>query len=516
MFLKTSLVLIGLILSFYGLGQSKEIKLEITESKLRDKIKGGWAAQTIGVTFGGPTEFKWKGCLIPDSYKIEWWDGYLKQTYTNAPGLYDDIYVDLTFVDVLEKKGLKANSRDFAEAFSRSGYMLWHANQQARHNLYMGLKPHEAGHWKNNPCADDIDFQIEADFAGLMSPGLPEAATRICDTVGHIMNSSDGYYGGVFMANMYAWAFLSNNVPFIINQGLAAIPKEATFHKIIADVILLHKEFPNDWKRTWFEINRKWDDEKGGVAGVFSPFNIDAKINAAYVVIGLLYGNGDFTKTLEISTRCGQDSDCNPSSAAGILGVISGYDKIPPYWKMGLKEVEDLPFSYTTLSLNKVYDLGYKHALENLKANGATQSGTTITIPKPKVPNIRLEQNFTGIYPIGRFQNYTVLEEKNQFSLSLNFEGTGFAFSTDFFKAKEASSSDPDIVELEISVDGKVLKILKQKADRRITPFVTFMETSLETGKHQLFIRQLNPEVKAGVKIQEIITYGDKPYKSPY
>lgn len=64
----------------------------------------------------------------------------------------------------------------------------------------------------------------------------------------------------------------------------------------------------------------------------FVPFNIDAVINSAYILIGLLYGEGDFYKTLDISTRCGQDSDCNPASAGGILGTILGYSRIPDYW----------------------------------------------------------------------------------------------------------------------------------------------------------------------------------------
>ncbi|MCO7111845.1 ADP-ribosylglycohydrolase family protein [Bacteroides uniformis] len=47
----------------------------------------------------------------------------------------------------------------------------------------------------------------------------------------------------------------------------------------------------------------------------------------------MLYGEGDFTKTIDISTRAGQDSDCNPASAAGILGTMIGYSNIPEYWK---------------------------------------------------------------------------------------------------------------------------------------------------------------------------------------
>jgi hypothetical protein len=109
--------------------------------------------------------------------------GYIKWWYDNAPGLYDDIYMDLTFVDVLEKEGLDAPASSFASAFANAQYSLWHANQAARYNILNGIIPPASGHWLNNPHADDIDFQIEADFAGLMSPGMVGAAAEICDKV---------------------------------------------------------------------------------------------------------------------------------------------------------------------------------------------------------------------------------------------------------------------------------------------------------------------------------------------
>ena len=85
-------------------------------------------------------------------------------------------------------------------------------------------------------------------------------------------------------------------------------------------------------------------------------------INSAYILIGLLYGEGDFYKTLDISTRCGQDSDCNPASAGGILGTILGYSRIPDYWMKNLREVENMDFAYTTISLNKTYQMGFDQA----------------------------------------------------------------------------------------------------------------------------------------------------------
>ena len=94
----------------------------------------------------------------------------------------------------------------------------------------------------------------------------------------------------------------------VIRSGLGCIPAASKYHQAISDVIRWHREHPDDWRATWREIEKKWQDDVDCVPG--DPFNIDAKLNGAYVALGLLYGEGDFERTLEITTRCGQDSDC--------------------------------------------------------------------------------------------------------------------------------------------------------------------------------------------------------------
>ncbi|MCK4701061.1 MAG: ADP-ribosylglycohydrolase family protein, partial [Bacteroidales bacterium] len=202
--MKNQLYLICIILLIgYGCGDKKTDqkdipvqiigeKIIIPRTKLSDKIKGGWAGQVIGCTYGGPTEFRFNGTMIQEYQPIPWYDGYIKSWYDNAPGLYDDIYMDLTFVEVFENEGLDAPALSHAKAFANADYRLWHANQAARYNILNGINPPESGHWTNNPHADDIDFQIEADFAGLMAPGMVNSATEICDKIGHIMNYGDG------------------------------------------------------------------------------------------------------------------------------------------------------------------------------------------------------------------------------------------------------------------------------------------------------------------------------------
>ena len=274
-----------------------------------DKIKGAWAGQTIGCSYGGPTEFWYCGVMIPDSVEIKWADGCIKGYYDRSPGLYDDVYMDLTFVDVCDKLGLDAPVEAFEQAFAYAAYPLWHANQQGRYNIRNGLTGAATGYWKNNPHADDIDFQIEADYAGIMAPGMCNAASYYCDDIGHIMNYGDGWYGGVYVAAMYALAFVSDDVEYIVEEALKVIPEQSRYYKAMNDVIQWHKQNPDDWKSAWQMCLDKHSFDIGCPEGVHRPYNIDAVINSAYIIIGLLYGDGDFEKTIDISTRCGYDSD---------------------------------------------------------------------------------------------------------------------------------------------------------------------------------------------------------------
>ena len=118
-------------------------KLTLSKETLMDKIKGGWAGQVIGCTYGGPTEFRWRAKMIPDSENIPWGEpDYIVQMMKRQPGLYDDIYMDLTFVESFERLGIDAPVDSIALAFAHAKYPLWHANQVARHNILYGIMLH--------------------------------------------------------------------------------------------------------------------------------------------------------------------------------------------------------------------------------------------------------------------------------------------------------------------------------------------------------------------------------------
>ena len=132
---------------------------------------------------------------------------------------------------------------------------------------------------------------------------MPNAATYYSDGIGHLMNYGDGWYGGVYVAAMYALAFVCDDVETIVKEALKTIPQQSKFYRCMADVIKWHEMYPDDWELTWAMIQKKWSFDIGCPEGVYAAFNIDAVINSAYILVGLLYGEGDFFKTIDISTR---------------------------------------------------------------------------------------------------------------------------------------------------------------------------------------------------------------------
>ena len=352
---------------------SAEQRLDL--SVLEDKIRGGWAGQMIGVTYGAPTEFQYLERLVPEENIPPWSPervhGALDQ---------DDLYVDVTLAEVLDEHGLDATTEDFGELFRRAGYRLWHANLAARRALRRGVPATESGTPRYNVHANDIDFQIEADFIGLMTPGMPRASNDLCRRAGRVMSSGDGLYGGMFVSAMYSAAFFESDPRRIVEAGLAALPAESPYAQVISDVLAWSLEHPDDWIRAWELIDEKWNQREPCPEGALRPFNIDAKINGAYVALGVLYGGGDFTETMKIATRAGQDSDCNPASAAGILGVVLGYEGIPDKYTSGIDAIADEPFSYSSSSLNSIVDSTRRRAVAMAGRHGGRLDGESLVV----------------------------------------------------------------------------------------------------------------------------------------
>lgn len=362
-----ALLIAGLVVAMWSQGAvaGQEFR-RLPVREYCDKMKAGWIGQMCGVGWGGPTEFKWKGSVIPTDQIPQWKPGMVNQFNQ------DDIYVEMTFVRSMELNGLDVSLRQAGIDFANSGYPLWHANRAGRDNLRKGIAPPDSGHPQFNKHADDIDYQIEADFSGLIAPGLPNVAIALGEKFGRLMNYGDGMYGGQFVGGMYAEAFFEDDPVKIVEAGLKCIPAKSQYAETIRDVLRWYKENPENWEETWELIEKKYDRNPAyrrfSCSGAESDFNIDAKINGAYIVMGLLYGKRDPDKTIVISTRCGQDSDCNPSNSGGVLFTTMGFSNVPDRFTSAVNN--DGVFSHTAYNFPRLIEVCEKLARQAVVTAG--------------------------------------------------------------------------------------------------------------------------------------------------
>jgi hypothetical protein len=516
-------VVLGCVLSGLGAAALAEEApaRRMSRAVLEDKVRGGWAGQMIGVAFGAPTEFKSNGKILEG--ELAWTPGMIANTIGQ-----DDLYVEMTFAEVMDRVGLDATTEQYGEMFRDSKYSLWHANAGARRLLNRGVKAPMSGHPDYNVHANDIDFQIESDFIGLMCPGLPQASNRYADRVGRVMNYGDGLYGGMLFGAMYAAAYFETDPHRVVEQGLLAIPAESGYARLIRDVLAWHAQAPADWRKTWRLVEEKWNRHDLCPDGALVPFNIDARVNGAYVVLGLLYGDGDFAKTLEISTRAGQDSDCNPSSAAGILGVMLGYGRIPERWKAGIPSLADTKFEFTSYSFNEIVASTLRRAEKIIVDAGGTVGPEEVVIPvqSPKAPP--LEQWDPGV-PVARVEpdqpawswkgGWKAETLKNEWSswkvrqaggagdeATLAFEGTGVAIVGTM--GQEGGRAD-------VYLDGAKAGEIDAWIPERTNDNDYWHVTGLANGPHtvRLVVRSEADARSNGraIRLERAIVYGPRP-----
>ena len=327
----------------------------------RDRMKAAWVGQIAGVSWGWPTEFKFNHTVIPAEKWLPWKPEMASEAFSQ-----DDVYVEITFLKTLATYGYGVSQRQAAIDFANSQYRLWHANAEGRNLLRKGVAPPDSANPRLNPCANDIDYQIEADYSGIIAPGCPQAAIRLGEKFGGIMNYADGLYAGQFIGALYSAAFFETNLVAVVREALAAIPEKSRYAEMVRDLLAWHAEDPKDWQKAWAKIDRKYGHE--GPCKDLKDGVIDAPLNGAMVLLGVLYGDGDLDRTIEIACRGGFDSDCNPSSAAGVVFTTVGFSKLPARFTSGLDM--KTKFEFTDYTIPELVDVCEKLAREIVVAEG--------------------------------------------------------------------------------------------------------------------------------------------------
>lgn len=355
----------------------------ISDTELRERIRGAWAGGIAGAAWGFPVEFRFNGRIVParrmPRFSIRRVNRF---TYGDRDGP-DETYVEIPFLQRLAANPY-AGWPEWGRAFARSRFFLFPDGRTARRNLRNGIKPPNSGDPKHNRYAHNIGWQMASDFAGLVAPGQPGAAAEISWRAGHVVGYGDGVLGGVMVAAMNAAAFRADSVAEIVAAGRAAVPRGTPYRAMIEDVLRWHRAHPRSWKASWRRLERGWNAHERVVKRdpryVRSEFNIDAKLNGGYVLLGLLYGRGEYARSVRIAIRAGQDTDVNPNNVGSILGAFHGFSRLPARFTDRLHYGR--PFPGTRYTLNEAIEDTYRAARGVIEARGGSAGSATWTIPE--------------------------------------------------------------------------------------------------------------------------------------
>lgn len=288
----------------------EKVEIDTNSDLFRDKIKAAWVSQLIGAAMGTMVE----GYTSKNLYEAygEVYD------YLREPNTYnDDITFELAFLDAFKEKGYGITSEDIA--FSWIGLIPcgWSAEEIALRNIRAGILPPESAKFIN-PFNEWIGAQMRGAICGMVSPGNPKLASELAWKDGEVSHANNGILGEVFNAVMISMAFSNNNIEEIVKKAIDLIPSDSEYYSVVSfayNECLKHEDYHDALK----QCEKKYE-----------KYNwIHAYPNICCEIIALMYGKGDYEKTLNIVTMCGIDSDCNAGMIMPILGIQKGMRIIP-------------------------------------------------------------------------------------------------------------------------------------------------------------------------------------------
>lgn len=287
--------------------------MKLNFESYKDKVYACWVGKNIGGTMGGPYEG------VRSTLDIK---GFKTKQNEVLPN--DDLDLQLIWLHAVEFEGPRnINANVLGEYWLSfiSGY--WNEYGIARRNMEKGVPPAFCGDlqnaWKHSNGA-----WIRTEVWATLAPAYPDLAVRYAIEDAKVDHGlGEGTYAAAFVAALESAAFVISDIRQLIEIGLSKIPEKSRMAQSVRLVLQCYDE-GKTWlqtRNTVFEVNADIGD------GWFQ-----APTNVAYVVLGLLYGQGDFKKSMLTAINCGDDTDCTAGTVGSILGIMYGTQGLPQDW----------------------------------------------------------------------------------------------------------------------------------------------------------------------------------------
>ena len=345
---------------------------------LRKKLLGAWTGRAVGCLLGKTVEGIRSDEFIPflketgnypmhryilssditddvrSRYKFSFNNKPWADTVDGMP-VDDDTNYTVLYQKIVEESGRDFSSEDVAKAWLKyqSVYSYFTAERIAYVNFLNCIQPPDTAKYKN-VCREWIGAQIRGDYFGYINPGEPEEAAEMAYRDARISHTKNGIYGEMFVSAMLAVAAVNDNIDDIILGGLSQIPETS---RLFEAVMKIYDDYKNGVSiDDCFEyIHSAYDEHTDhGWCHTIS--------NAMIVTAALLYGEGDFGKSICIAVSMAFDTDCNGATVGSILGMRGSIDCISDYWKKPINgKIHTSIFGIGTIDIEKAVDKTLKH-----------------------------------------------------------------------------------------------------------------------------------------------------------
>lgn len=316
-------------------------KIKINRTEYKDKLRGFWLGSCIANWTGLPTENRRTD--FPFFTDLDFGPGKIDYVLDQNPwGADDDTDIEYVYQSAIEKYN---NYRLTGDQISNTWQnhvglpLLWVSNLAVLGQMQNGSLPPSTSLPENNPMWDMIDAQLTTEIFGAFAPGRPDVALDI----GHLPIRTTAYlhseWASEFYIIMYSLAASvditlsrKDQVIWLADQARKRVPEWS----YIADMYDFVKaaydanQDKNNWELTRDQLAQRYQHQV--TAGYKYKYPWDSGINFAASIVSLLYGEGDYKKTIRIGSMCGWDSDNPTATWGGLLGLLYGHEGLQKYF----------------------------------------------------------------------------------------------------------------------------------------------------------------------------------------
>jgi ADP-ribosylglycohydrolase len=313
------------------------------KSDYMERTYAGWLGKIIGIRLGSPIE-GWSHDQIKkiygeiNNYLVDYKD-YAADDDSNGPLFFVRAIKDYSYkIEEISAKEMGYTWLNYAP--ENHGFFWWGGyGISTEHTAYYNLKndidaPISGSSEQNGlSCSEQIGGQIFSDCWGFVVPGNPALAARYAKKMASVSHDGGGINGAMFVAGCISAAYMFKDIKKVIETGLSLIPKDSEYFLAAQSVIDFYlKDKDKKWENCLRFVHDNYGYDK-------YPGNCHIIPNSAVMVLSMLYGEGDFSKTLCICNMCGWDTDCNAGNVGSILGVMVGIEEIDDKW---IEPINDL------------------------------------------------------------------------------------------------------------------------------------------------------------------------------